>query len=160
MKPIFFVLLFTATFGLAQVHHGLYAETYLVRHDFHESFFSLNYELTFQGSKVRHIRVGVIPEYESPQSYMFSIPITATRQFFPGGRHHLEAGIGFIFRAEHFESDYNDSDQVWFYDVPAFMFPLMYRYSWESGLFFRGGINLMVSWPTLPAPAFSLGYQF
>jgi len=44
--------------------------------------------------------------------------------------------------------------------MPAIMIPLMYRYQKPSGFFFRGGINLFVSWPTIPSPSVSLGYKF
>jgi hypothetical protein len=44
--------------------------------------------------------------------------------------------------------------------MPAVMVPLMYRFQKAHGFYFRGGINLFVSWPTLPSPSVSLGYRF
>lgn len=50
--------------------------------------------------------------------------------------------------------------KTWFFDMPALMVPLMYRYQKNDGLYFRTGINVFLSWPILPSPSFSMGYRF
>jgi|SRR6056297_895399 len=129
--------------------NNVYAELYVLRHDFNEGFASLNYEHLFGQRKVRSLRAGIYPDFES----VITIPITFTRITGPARKHHFEYGIGLVYRIERFEGNT-------YQDVPAAMFPVMYRYHDGKGLFLRGGINLFVSWPILPAPSFSLGYSF
>ena len=135
--------------------NGVYGETYIIRHDFSEGIASLNFERSFGKKKRATLRIGIYPDFESTVSF----PITLTWVTNPSGKHHFEYGIGGVYRVEHFVSDYNP-DKEWFYDVPAIMIPVMYRYQNKSGWFARGGINLFVSWPTLPSPSLSIGYRF
>jgi len=133
--------------GITESRNGIYAEMYLLRHDFNEGFISLNYERLIGQQRVRSLRVGIYPDFQTSVSF----PITYTRILAPGKKHHFEYGIGFVLRVERFQGET-------YTDVPAIMFPVMYRYQDEGGFFFRGGFNLWVSWPTIPSPGISLGY--
>lgn len=128
--------------------NGIYAETYILRHDFSEGFASLNYERVLGKKRNTTLRIGVYPEFESTVSF----PVTVTWITRPSAKHHFEFGTGVVFRIEHY--------MEWFYDIPAIMLPVMYRYQTNTGVYFRGGINIFVSWPTLPSPSLSIGYRF
>lgn len=136
--------------------NGIYAEVYLIRHDFSDGFVSINYERNVGKKNKTKIRVGIYPDFEST----ISIPFTVSRVTRPLSNHHFEYGLGAVFRVEHFIDPSGFTEKEWFYDVPAFMIPMMYRYQNKSGLYFRAGINLFVSWPTLLSPSISVGYQF
>jgi len=137
--------------------NGVYTELYLARPDFSDGFVSLNYERVL-GKKLRsNLRIGLWPDFESTVSFPISIS-WITR---PKKNHHFEYGIGTVFRIEHFvDSDDPAQLKEWFYDIPALMLPVMYRYQKNSGFYFRGGVNLFLSWPTLPSPSLSFGYKF
>jgi len=137
--------------------NGIFAELILLRPDFSDGFVSLNYERALGKKKKFNIRAGVLPDFETTVSFPFSFHwITG-----PGRAHHFEYGIGGIFRIEHYIDTYNPSQtREWFFDFPAILIPLMYRYQKSGGLYLRGGINLYISWPTLPSPSFSIGYRF
>lgn len=136
--------------------NGIYAEVYLARHDFSNGLVSINYEWNFGKKKRTHLRAGIYPDFEST----VSIPLTISWMTHAHSRHHFEYGVGLVFRVEHFVDPRGINTREWFYDVPALMFPLMYRYQRSSGLYFRAGVNVWVSWPTLPAPSLSIGYRF
>jgi len=130
--------------------NGVYAELYLIRHDFSRGFFSINYERTIGiKRKMKNIRIGIYPDFESTVSF----PITFTWISRPTKKGHFEYGVGAVIRIEKFEGNI-------YRDIPAIMIPLMYRRQNEEGLFWRAGFNVFVSWPTLPSPSFSLGYRF
>jgi hypothetical protein len=137
--------------------NGLYAEVYLIRHDFSEGFVSLNYERMI-GKKGRSaLRFGIYPDFESTISF----PIAYHWISSPGRKHHFEWGLGAVFRVEHYKDPYDPYQmKEWFYDIPAFLVPIMYRYQKNKGIYLRGGINLFLSWPVLPSPSFSIGYRF
>jgi len=140
----------------ATKRNGIYAETYLIRNDFSEGFVSINYARTV-GKKLRtNLRIGAYPDFQSTVSF----PLTVSRLTNPLGHHHFEYGAGIVFRVEHFVDPYGYTSREWFYDIPAIMFPIMYRYQKSAGFYFRAGFNLFVSWPTLPSPSISIGYQF
>lgn len=130
---------------------------YLIRHDFSNGPVSLNYERMI-GKKGRSaLRAGIYPDFESTVSFPLAYHWIST----PDRNHHFEWGFGAVFRVEHFVDPYDPSPmKEWFYDVPAIMIPLMYRYQKSKGLTIRGGINLFLSWPVLPSPSFSVGYRF
>jgi len=136
--------------------NGVYAEVYLVRHDFSEGFVSLNYERTVGKKQKTNLRAGIYPDFESS----VAIPLTVSWVTRPQRNHHFEYGVGIMIRIEHYVDPYGINTREWFYDVPALMIPLMYRYENNAGLFLRGGINLFVSWPTLPSPSITVGYRF
>jgi len=137
--------------------NGVYAELYLVRHDFSSGFVSINYERVIGKKRRANLRVGIYPDFESSISF----PLTITWITKPTRNHHFEYGIGAVYRIEHYIDPYVLIQyREWFYDIPAIMIPLMYRYQKNAGWFFRGGINLFVSWPTLPSPSLSAGYKF
>ena len=137
--------------------NGAYAEFYVVRPDFSNGFISLNYERALGKRRRMNGRIGFWPDFESTLSF----PLTLSWITGPHKRHHLEYGIGAIFRIEHYVDPYDPSPmKTWFYDLPALMVPFMYRYQTSSGWYFRGGINVFLSWPTLPSPSLSLGYRF
>ena len=121
--------------------NGLYLETYLIRHDFSEGFVSINYETSIVKKRYTNIRIGLYPDFEST----VSIPMTVSWITNPFGKHHFEYGVGAVFRIEHFVDPSGINEREWFYDVPAILFPIMYRYQKNKGLFFRAGINLFVS---------------
>lgn len=129
--------------------HGLYAESYLIRHDFSEGWFSVNYEYAAGKKANAMLRLGIYPDFQTT----FSFPFTCTWITTPLSKHHFEWGFGGVYRLEFFESNV-------YKDFTAIMFPLMYRYQDGQGLYFRGGINLFVSWPVLPSPSLSIGYRF
>ena len=142
----------------SQYHmNGVYPEVYVLRPDFTDGFISVNYERVL-GKKLRfYCRIGIWPDFESS----ISIPLTVNWITGPYKRHHFEYGIGAVLRIEHYVDPYDPAPvKTWFYDMPAIMVPLMYRYQKNSGLFFRGGINVFLSWPTLPSPSLSIGYRF
>jgi hypothetical protein len=89
-----------------------------------------------------------------------SFPVTVCWITTPNSHHHFEYGIGAVARVEHFVDPLGINEREWFYDFGALMIPLMYRYQGNSPWFFRAGINLFVSWPTLPSPSLSVGYSF
>ena len=129
--------------------NGAYAELYLLRHDFSDGFISLNYERIIGKKMKNYVRAGIYPDFEST----VSIPFTWTRVTGPERVHHLEYGLGGVFRIEFYEGEV-------YRDLPAIMIPVMYRYQKESGFFFRGGMNLFLSWPILPSPSVSAGFRF
>lgn len=134
--------------------NGIYAEAYLFRHDFNSGFVSLNYERTF-GNRT-YLRAGIYPDFQS----IICFPITVTWLTNPKSHHHFEGGIGGVLRVEHYIDPYGMNSKEWFYDFPAIMVPLMYRYQGPKGFYFRIGANLFISYPTMPAPSLSLGYRF
>lgn len=157
------IILFSSTLGFSQDtnasgarKNGIYAEGYLIRHDFSEGFFSINYERNIGKKAKTYLRVGLYPDFEST----VSLPFTISRITSPVGKHHFEYGIGFVYRIEHFVDPLGINTREWFYDIPAIMIPLMYRYQSDSPWYFRGGINVFVSWPVLPSPSVSAGYRF
>ena len=156
------IILFFSTQSFSQTtdysdisRNGVYAEVYILRHDFSDGFVSINYERNIGRKRRTNLRVGVYPDFQS----VVSFPITISRITKPRIHHHFEYGIGAVYRIEHYVSSYNPS-KAWYHDMPALMIPLMYRYQKNKGWFFRGGINLFLSWPILPSPSFSAGYKF
>ncbi len=129
--------------------HQFYAEVYLLRHDFSSGLVSLNYAFAVGKKAKTSFRLGVYPDFRSTVSF----PMTVTWRTNPLKAHQLEYGLGLVVRLESFESKM-------YRDIPAAMFPLMYRYQHPSGFFCRCGINLFYSWPVLPSPSLSLGYSF
>ena len=136
--------------------NSVYLEGYLVRHDFSDGIASVNFERNFGKNMRGNLRVGIYPDFESTVSF----PVTVSWITNPLNSHHFEYGIGAVIRIEHFVDPYGYTSKEWFYDIPALMIPIMYRYQKHVGWFFRGGINLFVSWPTLPSPSVSTGYKF
>lgn len=136
--------------------NGVYTEFYVIRPDFGDGFVSFNYERVLGKKHRSNIRLGMWPDFDSSISF----PISISWITWPNKKHHFEYGIGTVLRLEHYVSDDPTQTKEWFYDVPAFMLPLMYRYQKNSGLYFRGGINVFLSWPTLLSPSLSLGYRF
>ena len=137
--------------------NGIYSEVYLVRPDFSSGFVSVNYERVLGKKKRSNLRVGIYPDFESAISF----PFTLTWITKPAGKHHFEYGFGAVFRIEHYVDPYVlTPEREWFYDIPAVLVPLMYRFQKVNGWFFRGGINLFLGWPTLPSPSVSVGYKF
>ena len=160
---IFFALtgLITPTYVSAQdttprgIKHGSYAELYIIRHDFSDGLVSINYEI-FPGERGNWAyRVGIYPDFEST----ISIPVTFTRLTNRSGKGHFEFGFGAVVRYERW---YDEYEAVYHnnWDIPGLMLPVMYRYGGPEGLFFRGGVNVIVSWPTIPLPSVSFGYSF
>ena len=156
------IILFFSTQSFSQTtdysdisRNGVYAEVYILRHDFSDGFVSINYERNIGRKRRTNLRVGVYPDFQS----VVSFPMTISRITKPRIHHHFEYGIGAVYRIEHYVSSYNPS-KAWYHDMPALMIPLMYRYQKIKGWFFRGGINLFLSWPILPSPSFSAGYKF
>lgn len=140
-----------------QVKNGIYAELFLLRHDFSDGFVSLNYERLLGEKGRTYFRLGIYPDFQSTVSF----PMTISRMTGPARRHHFEYGAGLVFRVEHYVDPYDPAPmKTWFYDVPALMIPLMYRYQKNEGLYFRAGFNVFLSWPVLPSPSFSMGYRF
>jgi len=129
--------------------NSIYLEYYTIRHAFSSGLASINYERMIGKKRKTNVRIGIYPDFQST----ISIPITITWITAPLKKHHFEYGLGAVYRIEHFEGKFYD-------DIPAVMFPLMYRYQKCKGLFFRGGVNLFYSWPALASPSFSLGYKF
>jgi hypothetical protein len=155
MKHIFFtcmLLLACAIHSEAQHsgRNGAYLEFYSIRHDFSDGFVSINFERNLAKAErpAMLFRVGIYPDGST-----FSFPITLTRTTSPLRRHQFEYGLGLVYRFERFMGEV-------YHDIPAIMFPLMYRYQSSSGFFLRAGANLWVSWPTFPSPSLSLGYSF
>ena len=136
--------------------NGIYAEGYLIRHDFSEGFVSINYERSIGKKRKTNVRIGIYPDFESTISF----PLTVSWLTRPLNHHHLEYGIGAVFRIEHYIDPYGNNPKSWFYDFPAIMIPVMYRYQKNAGLYFRAGVNLFVSWPTTLSPTLSVGYRF
>jgi len=127
----------------------VFVESYLIRHDFSSGLVSLNYARSL-GKKARtQLRIGIYPDFKTTVSF----PITFTWLIKPQRQHQLEIGLGLAFRLEFYESNI-------YKDIPAAIFPLMYRYQHKSGLFFRGGVNLIYSWPAIISPTLGLGYNF
>ena len=129
--------------------NSVYAEGYLIRHDFSDGFVSINYERNIGNNLRTYLRVGAYPDFNSSVSF----PLTVSWVTKPLGHHHFEYGIGAVYRIEH-------GSEKWYFDRPAFMIPLMYRYQEESSWFFRVGINLFLSDPILPSPSITAGYKF
>lgn len=136
--------------------HGVYLETYAIRHDFSNGFLSLNYEYAIGKKRRTYFRAGIYPDFETS----VSLPLTVTWITGPGNPHHFEFGLGAVYRIEHYVDPYGSYTKEWFFDFPAAMFPLMYRYQNEKGFYARAGVNVFVSWPTLPSPSGSLGFRF
>ncbi len=135
--------------------NGVYAEVYVLRHDFSDGFISFNYERVVGKRRKINLRIGVLPDFQSSIAF----PITISMISKPLQHHHFEFGIGAVYRVEYYVSS-NNPTKSWYHDMPAVMIPLMYRYQKKKGWFFRGGINLFLSYPILPSPSFSAGYKF
>ena len=74
--------------------NGVYAEAYLIRHDFSQGFASINYERTV-GTKLKtNLRLGVYPDFESAVSF----PLTISWLTKPLNYHHFEYGFGTVIR--------------------------------------------------------------
>ncbi|MFC2097309.1 hypothetical protein ACFLSI_03135 [Bacteroidota bacterium] len=129
--------------------NGVYTELYSIRHDFSEGYFSINYERIIGKKKRTILRAGIYPDFETTVSF----PITLSWISSPLKNHHFEYGVGAVYRVELYDGNV-------YKDLPALIIPLMYRYQNRKALFFRAGVNLFVSWPTLPSPSFSVGYKF
>ncbi len=127
----------------------VFVESYLIRHDFSSGLVSLNYARIFGKKAGTELRIGIYPDFNTT----FSFPITFTWLIKPQRKHQLEIGLGLVYRLEFSESNI-------YKDIPAAIFPLMYRYRHKSGLFFRGGVNLIYSWPAIISPSLGLGYLF
>ncbi|HRZ42941.1 MAG TPA: hypothetical protein P5228_09610 [Bacteroidales bacterium] len=136
--------------------NGLYAEVYLIRHDFSSGWASLNYERSLGEKRRLHFRVGVYPDFKSTVSFPLTISWITT----PLCQHHVEFGIGAVYRVEHYIDPYGYTEREWFHDMPAVMIPLMYRYQKAAGFYARAGVNLFVSWPTILSPSVSAGCRF
>jgi hypothetical protein len=147
------LLLITTTTSLkaqdSPAKNGTYLEVYVLRHDFSNGFISANYERFWGKKKNNTVRVGLYPDFEST----LSIPVSYHRFTNPHGAHHFEYGVGLVYRMEWFEGNF-------YQDIPAILFPFMYRYQRDRGFYFRAGVNLWVSFPVLPAPSLSVGYRF
>ena len=135
--------------------NGIYAEVYILRHDFNDGFASINYERIIGGKRRVNLRVGLDPDFQS--AIVFPITVSWTSNLL--SQHHFEYGFGAIYRLEHYVSTDNPT-KSWYHDMPALMLPFMYRYQKNNAWYFRGGINLFLSWPILPSPSFSAGYRF
>ena len=129
--------------------NGVFAEFYALRADFSEGFVSLNYERQLGKRQGLLLRLGLYPDFASA----LSVPVTVSWLTAPLGTHHFEGGAGLVYRVEAFNGRV-------LHDIPAFVIPLMYRYQKQQGLFFRGGVNLFVSFPSIISPSASVGYQF
>jgi hypothetical protein len=129
--------------------NGTYIEAYLFRHDFSDGFVSFNYERILGFKRKTNLRIGIYPDFETS----IAIPITVSWITNSLAKNHFEFGLGFVYRMEFFRGDF-------FQDIPAAMFPIMYRYQKNKGFFFRIGVNVFVSFPTLISPSLSLGYKF
>jgi hypothetical protein len=141
---------FAQTDGNGEIkRNGIYAEFYGIRHAFSSGLVSINYERNFFKDGKTALRIGVYPDFKTT----FSFPITFTWIAWPLKKHHLEYGAGAVFRLEFYEGNI-------YKDMPAVMIPIMYRYQNNKGLFFRAGVNVWISWPSLVSPSLSLGYKF
>lgn len=129
--------------------HSLFSEVYLIRHDFSDGYISLNYEKKFGQNNNRLLRLGMYPDFETSISF----PLVIGRILFPDSKHHLEIGFGGIVRFEWYE-------RTIFTDIPALLVPLMYRFDNDKPLFFRAGINIIASFPTIISPSISIGWLF
>lgn len=166
MRGFLLTILFTVLWGMSGFSqypdysgikkNNVYLEAYLLRHAFSHGYVSINYERTIGKKRNTHLRIGAYPDFQSTVSF----PLTVTWLTTPLANHHFEFGLGVVFRIEHFIDPMGLNSRDWFYDMPAVMIPLMYRYQQSSGFFFRGGINTFISWPTLPSPSVSLGFKF
>ena len=148
---VFFLILFQS--GLSGQkkpvkRNGIFAETYLIRHDFSDGAVSLNYERIMGKKQNKAFRLGFYPDFESTVSF----PVTLTWLTTPSKNHHFEFGMGMVYRVEKYEGKV-------YKDFPAAMIPVVYRYQ-NSNFFLRGGMNVFVSWPTIPCPSFSAGFRF
>jgi len=136
--------------------NSIYVEGYFIRHAFNSGFVSINYERSFFEKRNINVRLGIYPDYKTSVSF----PLTVSWLSTPLSPHHFEFGIGGVFRIEHYVDPNGLSTREWFYDIPAVMIPVMYRYQKGSGWFLRGGVNLFISWPSLLSPSISAGYKF
>jgi hypothetical protein len=127
----------------------VFVESYLIRHDFSSGLVSLNYARSLGKKAGTQLRIGVYPDFNTTISF----PLTFTWLIKPQRQHQLELGLGLVFRVEFYESKI-------YKDIPAAIFPVMYRYQHKSGLFLKGGVNLFYSWPALISPSLGIGYHF
>lgn len=130
------------------LRNGVYAEFYLLRHDFSDGFVSLNYERIIGKKGKSALRAGIYPDFQSTISF----PLTYTRITGPQRIHHFEYGLGAVIRIERFQGNT-------YKDIPAIMIPLVYRYQKSNRFFLRAGVNTFLSWPVLPSPSLSIGYK-
>ena len=128
--------------------NAIFVEFYLVRPDFSNGFLSLNYERIVGGKKNKAFRLGIYPD-----EFTISFPITFCWISRPLKNNHFEIGLGGTYRIEKYNGNF-------IHDMPSVIVPLMYRHQKSEGWFFRGGINLFVSWPTIPSPTLGFGYKF
>jgi hypothetical protein len=129
--------------------NGIYAEYYGIRHDFGSGLFSLNYERVLGKRNITCVRFGVYPDFQSTVSFPMSITWLIT----PFQNHSIEVGCGLVYRYENFKGKS-------YHDIPAALFPFMYRFQHKSGFMIRGGVNVFYSWPVLASPSLSIGYRF
>ncbi len=136
--------------GIKRNH--IYIEAYSVKPDYSEFNFSINYEYSIGSKRKVSMRLGFYPSFED-KGYVF--PLTINWLTAPQKKHHFEYGFGPVLG---FERD-TKNNRTYFVFGGALV-PLMYRFQKQKGIFFRTGINVFVSYPTLISPSVSLGYKF
>jgi hypothetical protein len=136
--------------------HGVYVETYALRHDFSNGFVSVNYEFAAFKKRANVFRMGIYPDFRTT----VSIPVTWSWISTMRAAHHFEIGAGLVVRLEHYDSPDMPGGKRWYRDIPAAMLPIMYRYQKEKGLMVRAGFNLWYSWPVLLSPSLAIGWRF
>lgn len=117
---------------------------------------SINYERTMGRNCRTNISAGIFSNFSS----IVSLPISITRVIKLHKANHFEYGFGAIFQAGQRPFHMGQLMQEFFVDAPSFMFPILYRYQGNSGLFFRAGFDMFIFWPVTFTPAVSLGYKF
>ena len=131
--------------------NGLYVELYPLNSAEGLGLVSINYESIFYRKKMRSLRLSFYPDFSEDNVF---VPVTFTRITNPLDKHHFEFGFG----ASVVLSRYENS---WYTEPPFFLFPVMYRYQKSQGFFFRGGINIILSFGgVIPHPSLSLGLKF
>lgn len=128
---------------------------------FNVNFYSFNYERAF-GKKGRTLlRAGITYNWQTYKDalYRFSFPLTLTWITKPLKPHHFEWGLGTVYSFSKIDRT-NSTYSKYSYGVTGILLPIMYRYQKREGWFFRGGLNLLLSFETTLNPSFGAGYRF
>ena len=104
--------------------NSLYAEGYLIRHDFSSGFVSINFERNIGKKQRTNLRLGIYPDFESTISF----PLTVSWVTKPLSHHHFEYGVGAVIRIEHFVDPYGYTTKEWFFDTDTSKESLMQAY--------------------------------
>ena len=129
--------------------NGAYIEGYFVPYDLVDGYISYNYERVLGKKRQTNLRLGILPDYKGVLAFPFTVSWITNSL----AASHFEYGLGFVYWMDFSHNNFS-------HDIPAAVFPFMYRYQKEKGFIFRVGFNLFVGRIVTFSPSASVGYKF